>query len=119
MFRPYIQKHLYTVVFALMGLFAFSQTKNIETIKITSARFSKITAVKELVTAIPKDYEIESVEYTFNDGKPEAMKMNGNEIPVSITGTDLINRKGTVIHLSIRYFKEQKVLTRECKIIIE
>ncbi|MES2515081.1 MAG: hypothetical protein V4580_13100 [Bacteroidota bacterium] len=119
MFRSHIQKQFYTIAFTLVTLFAFSQTKSVETIKITSDKFSKVTGIKELVVSIPKEYEIESTEYVFNDGKPEPMKMNGNEIPISITGTDLINKKGTVMHLSITYFKDQKVLTKKCKVIIE
>jgi hypothetical protein len=112
-------KSIYTVAFAFIYVCAVSQTKNVEVIKITSQKFANITEIKELVTSIPKDYEIQSTEYVFNDGDPLPISMNGNEVPVSVTNTELINKKGTVIHVSIMIFKETKVMNKKCKIIIE
>ncbi|MES2763282.1 MAG: hypothetical protein V4677_13805 [Bacteroidota bacterium] len=114
-----IRKQIATLVLVFIGLVTFSQNKNVEVIKIKSEKLSQITGIKELVPSIPKDYEIESTEYNFNDTKISGMIVNGNEIPISITNTGISNKKGNIINLTIKYFKDKKVLTKACRIIIE
>jgi len=114
-----MKKQYYCLIFAFMSIFAFSQKNNAEIIKITPEKLSKISFVKELATAISEDSKVISTEYLFKmNGKTGSSLVNGDDIYSAIK-SNLVNKQGNIIYLSVKYIENKKVLKKEYKIIIE
>lgn len=96
-----------TLFFFITSSFLFSQNIEVQKIKISKEKYKQTTSLKELVPAIPTDYNVTFAEYTYHkDGKIHQEIAYNSTIPAALVNNNLA--KGTVISVIIQILQDTK-----------